>query len=163
MINIKKLLLIFLLILITSCSNDVKIEKEVYNQFLKEITNATEDKFNKTLPFDIDVSFDALKEIEIAYQVTIDNPRENIRNIKVIAVHDQETKDLFPTSGIFEEPLNLIPNVVNLDSNYVKGIILVGYIPYTGYIENFTGEIKVLIEYEDDLSNLHQVFYRFEI
>ena len=85
-----------------------------------------------------------------------------MNNIKVIAIHDQETEDIFPTAGIFDESLNLNPNVIDVESNNVGGIILVGYISFVGEIDEFTCKVSVLLEYEDEQSNVKQIFYQYQ-
>ena len=79
---------------------------------------------------------------EVRYQVIIDNPSEEITDISALAIHNKQTDDVFPSVGIFDEKVDLIPN------ERPSGVILVGYIPYEGDIEDFEIEIKVLISYK---------------
>ena len=93
------------------------------------------------LCFNVDVVYENLKN-EIRYQVVIDNPSAEITDIRALAIHDKQTDDVFPSVGIFDEKLNLIPN------EKPSGVILVGYIPFEGDYEKFTCEMKVLISYK---------------
>ena len=66
---------------------------------------------------------------------------------------------MYPSTGIFESKLSLIPGVINKTSNYVEGIILAGYIPYEGDINNLNANFKVLFKYEDDEGISHTIIY----
>ena len=108
-----------------------------YVQKLKKIEESSSD-----IPFDINVTYDKLDDKEARYQVVIDNPTKDIKNIKAVAVHNKQTDDVFPSIGIFDETVDL-----TLESES-KGIILVGYIPYEGTIDELECEMKIIISYE---------------
>ena len=120
---------------------NVETEKDIYIKYVKKLRKVKES--TEDLPFSVDVVYEKLKG-EIRYQVVIDNPSKDITNIKALAIHDKQTDDVFPSVGIFDETLNLIPN------EKPSGVILVGYIPYEGDYEKFETEMKVLISYEMD-------------
>lgn len=156
----KRIILFLCCLLLISCTNS-KYDKQIeeYNRFLidaKEKQNISND-----LPFDIKVYCEQIIDDEITYRIIIDNPKEEINNIKAIAVHNIKTEDIYPTSGIFEDPLNLIPNDVNLDKNNAKGIILIGYIDYEGKLEDFKVNINVLIEYVNSNDELIKTYYEY--
>lgn len=156
----KKLLLIVMLFSLVGCTNDdFKEEKQVYNNYINELKSTSKKSFDNYLPFDIKLYYDKIVETEVMYRVIIDNPKVAIRNIEAVAIHNKQTFDMFPTSGIFDEKYSLIPNVINKKSNYVEGIILVGYIPFDYDIKKFEAEFKVLIKYEDDEENIKKVYY----
>lgn len=121
-------------------SKDIEKEKEMYIKYVQKLKKV--DISTEELQFDINITYDKLDDEEIRYQVVIDNPKMDIKNIKALAIHNKQTDDIFPSIGIFDEGANLIK-----DSDE-SGIILVGYIPYEGSIEDFECEIKVLISYE---------------
>jgi len=93
------------------------------------------------------------------YRAIIDNPKTSIKNIEVLIIHDKYTKDIYPSSGIFDEKYSLIPNTIEKSNNIVKGIILIGYIPYEGDLGNIDVEFKLYLKYTDDDSNVHEVMY----
>jgi hypothetical protein len=159
----KKLFLLgLLLFLITGCFNSkIDKEKKLYNNYISELESIKNNSFNNNLPFDINVYLDKIDTEEIMYRVIIDNPKEDINNIEAIAIHNYQTKDIFPTSGIFDDKLNLIPNKIDKDNNIVKGIILIGYIPFNKSIDGFDGTIKVLVAYEDKDSVKHKVYFKY--
>ena len=41
----------------------------------------------------------------------------------------------------------------------MKGIILVGYIPFDDDIKNLNATFKVLVKYEDDEGNINKIIY----
>ena len=96
---------------------------------------------------------------EITYRVIIDNPKEDIKNIEAIIIHDKYTEDIFPSTGIFDDKLNLIPETIDKDKNYVKGIILTGYIPFKGDINDLNATFKVLVKYTDKFNVESVVMY----
>jgi hypothetical protein len=48
-----------------------------------------------------------------------------------------------------------------LKDNNAKGIILIGYIDYTDSLDNFDGVVKVLITYDDNDGNNHEIYYEY--
>lgn len=144
----KKVLVILLVFIFVGCNliakddikeSKVEEEKNVYIKYVKEAKKI--EKSSEDLPFNIEVKYDKLNDEEIRYQVVIDNPKGEIYDIKAVAVHDKQTDDVFPSTGIFEEPMDLVPN------SKPEGIILVGYIPFTKSLDSFECEIKLIIEY----------------
>ena len=110
------------------------------------------------LPFEIEVSIDSLVEGELVYSVVIDQPKVPMKNIKALVVHDAKTTDIFPSVGIFDTPLNLIPNEVDQEKKNVKGIALVGYIETDKSVGAFHMNVRVLVSYEDEEGNRHQLY-----
>lgn len=153
----KKVFLIILVILLSGCSKSDSPELVLYKEYLKEVKNT--ESTNTDLPFNIEITIDKIVETEVMYRVIIDKPKIPLRNIEVIAIHDKNTKDIFPSSGIFDDKLNLIPNVINKSSNYVEGIILVGYIPFEDDIKNLNANFKILFKYVDDDEKNHTIVY----
>ena len=146
----KKLLIIVTIILslflsvgCTEKKEKQSIEKEkstyIKNvQKLKKIKKSTDN-----LPFNVEVKYEKMKN-EIRYQVIIDNPKEDIKNISALAIHNKQTDDVFPSIGIFDKKLNL------LKDKKPSGVILVGYFPYKGSMDDLKVQMKVLIEYKID-------------
>lgn len=149
-----KYIIILMLLFVTGCENK---EKNIYDNYINELKNV--DTNSEYIPFDISISYEKLIDEEVTYRVIIDNPKEEIRNIETIVIHDYKTDDIFPSSGIFDEKYNLIPNVIDKDSNDIKGIILTGYIPFDKDINEFDAEFKVLIKYTDSKGIINKIYY----
>lgn len=153
----KILLIIALLFTLTGCTNKLTKEEMLYNDYVTELKTIT--NYETNLPFDLDIYIDKIIETEVMYRVIIDNPKVSLRNIEALIIHDKHTEDIFPSSGIFEDKLSLIPGVINKTSNYVEGIILAGYIPYEGELKNLNANFKLMFKYEDDDGNINTVIY----
>ena len=121
----KKIVLLMILFLAVACNKDNPLQEEYYN-FIDE-TKLCEYN-SKDIPFNIDITLERLTPEYLIYRLYIDEPIIEIKNIKAIVLHDYETTDIFPTSGLYEKPLNLDPNEINEAESKVKGIILIGYI-----------------------------------
>lgn len=148
----KLLVLLMSIIILTGCSNNkTDNQKDIYVKYIKELNNVK--KSSNNIPFDIEVKYDKLIENEVRYQVIIDNVKENIYDIKALAIHNKETNDVFPSIGIFDEKQDL------LKDQKPSGVILVGYIDYQGKIEKFSCTIKLIIKYKDSNKKSHTVYY----
>lgn len=152
-----KLLLIFLLVLslfiIIGCTpkkednkevkkekkQNIETEKDIYIKYVKKLKKVRES--SEDLPFAVDIVYEKIKE-EVRYQVVIDSPTTDIKEIKALAIHDKQTDDIFPSVGIFDDKIDLI-----IDKK-PSGVILVGYIPYDGDLDDLEVEMKVLISYK---------------
>lgn len=149
----KNKLLIILIISISffsliSCTNknndinkNIETEKDIYIKNVKKLKKVKES--TKDIPFNVEIKFEKMDD-EVRYQVIIDNPISEIKNINALAVHNKQTEDIFPSVGIFDKKVNLIPD------EKPSGVILVGYFPYKGEIENLKIQMKVLINYKID-------------
>ena len=149
--------IITLVFLLSGCSKELTKEEIIYNDYVDKLKQ--EEKSEDNLPFDLEIFVDKIIEKEVMYRVIIDNPKVSLRNIEALVIHDKYTEDVFPSTGIFESKLSLIPGVINKTSNYVEGIILAGYIPYEGDINNLNATFKVLFKYEDDEGVSHTIIY----
>ena len=153
--------IITLVFLLSGCTKELTKEEIIYNDYVDKLKQ--EEKIEDSLPFDLEIFVDKIIEKEVMYRVIIDNPKVSLRNIEALVIHDKYTEDVYPSSGIFESKLSLIPGVINKTSNYVEGIILAGYIPYEGDINNLNATFKVLFKYEDDEGVSHAIIYSTKI
>lgn len=149
--------IITLVFLLSGCTKELTKEEIIYNDYVDKLKQ--EEKIEDSLPFDLEIFVDKIIEKEVMYRVIIDNPKVSLRNIEALVIHDKYTEDVYPSTGIFESRLSLIPGVINKTSNYVEGIILAGYIPYEGDINNLNATFKVLFKYEDDEGVSHTIIY----
>lgn len=154
----KKILgVIVLTFLLCGCTNKLTNEEIIYNDYINDLKKSS--SYTDSLPFDLEIYVDKIIETEVMYRVIIDNPKVALRNIQALVIHDKHTEDIFPSSGIFESKLNLIPGVINKKSNYVEGIILAGYIPFEDDIKNLNATFKILFKYEDDSGKNYTIIY----
>lgn len=153
----KFFVIVLCLFLLTACNKEETKEKIIYNNYIKTLNNNF--KTTNNIPFDIEIYLDKISNTEVMYRAIIDNPKTSIKNIEVLIIHNKYTKDIYPSSGIFDEKYSLIPNTIEKSNNIVKGIILIGYIPYEGDLGNIDVEFKLYLKYIDDDSNVHEVMY----
>ena len=153
----KSFVIILCLFLLTACNKEETKEKIIYNNYIKTLNNNF--KTTNNIPFDIEIYLDKISNTEVMYRAIIDNPKTSIKNIEVLIIHNKYTKDIYPSSGIFDEKYSLIPNTIEKSNNIVKGIILIGYIPYEGDLGNIDVEFKLYLKYTVDDSNVHEVMY----
>lgn len=151
----KKLLVVLLLILCVGC-NKVDMMQTNYNSYMKNLLSVNEN--SSYIPCDIEITYDKITENEVSYQVTIDNPKENMRNINILVSHDMETEDGYPSIGVFDlEAINL--SVEQTKENPNKGIVLVGYFKYSGELEDLNAQFKVSINYVNDAIEEKTVYF----
>lgn len=159
-----KKLLIFILTMFLTCScirDEYKEQKKLYNNLIKKLELININDFSNFLPFDLNIYLDKLIESEIRYEVVIDHPKEEIKDLNVLVIHNYDTNDPYPSIGIFDDKVNLKPNYTNSNTNFIKGIKLIGYIPYND-LENIDIEFRVYIEYKDGLNNLKEIYYKYQ-
>ena len=120
----KKIIILIIFILITGCTS--KEQKALEREYFDMIEQASNCSKSEEMPFNIELIFNELVDNYYVYRLYIDEPKEEITDIEAIVIHNQKTKDIFPTTGIYESKLSLKPNYIN--DNYVKGIILIGYL-----------------------------------
>lgn len=148
-----KKILILLLLVLTGCTN---IKNDQYNLYLKELKENKESTELKN--YDINILFDKYSDDEIVYQVVVDNAKEILSNIQILVYHNQETKDIYPSIGLFNDYYNLVPDKNVKDDVNIHGVNLVGYIPFNKSINEFKAEVKVLVIY--NLNNqINKDFY----
>ena len=150
------------MLLTCSCFHDeFKEERHLYNNLIKELELVNTNDFSDTLPFNLNIYLNRVIESEIRYEVVIDNPIEEIKDLSILVIHNSDTDDPYPSIGIFDNNVNLKPNYINADTNYVKGIKLVGYIPYIGALDNIEIEFRIYIQYKDESNNLKKIYYKY--
>lgn len=151
----KKLLVLILLILCVGCGQE-EVMKTTYNTYMKNLLSVNEN--SSYIPCDIEITYDKTTDNEVSYQITIDNPKENMRNINIVVSHDKETDDGYPSIGVFDlDPINLSVEQTKEDPS--KGIVLVGYFKYSGELDNLDAEFKISINYVNDAIEEKTVYF----
>ena len=151
-------LLLMILFLITGCQYQLSENEIIYKGYveeLKELKNGAD--VSKIV--DLDIKLDKLTEDEITYSVVIDNPKVKMRKVEAIVYHDQKTEDVFPSIGVFDKKLSLIPNLKKNNGDQVKGIALVGYIKSKKEVSDLHPTIKVLILYNNEDNERQKISY----
>lgn len=151
----KIVLMLVMLILFTGCGskNNMNIE---YNKYMNNLLSSNEN--SEYIPCDLEITYDRISDTQISYQITFDNPKEDMRNLNIVVSHNMDTHDGYPSVGVFDmEPINLVVERTEDETN--KGVILVGYIDYTGELEDFHPEFKILINFINEAIEEKTIYY----
>ena len=139
----KIITLLLCFIMLTGChSNDASLK--LYNEMIDILTSAedfnTQSKyFNVT--YEVTSTNDGLR-----YYIVIDNPAMAMYDVNVIAFEEgADTENEFaPNAGIFDSDINLVPNQINKDMGYVKGISV------SGLCSDESKTVLCLVQWKDE-------------
>ena len=151
----KKVYIIFLLSLfLIGCENK---EEELKSEYLVVKNNLKEEKSytkKEELPLDITVKIDRKNEEKLTYRVILENPKENMREITALVIHNYYSEELFPSVGIFDEKRTLSTN------NPDEKIELSNTIKTTKNLSKLNLELKIGIEYKNDAGENKKIYYK---
>ena len=146
---------ILVLFVLTGCTQSNSMQLK-YDKQMKQLFSVNENI--GTLPCAVELTYDKITDDEVSYQIVLDNPKENMRNINVVVTHNKVTDDGYPSIGVFDaEPINL-STVVDEDNPH-KGIVLVGYFKYSGDLEELDATFKISINYINDAIEEKTIYY----
>ena len=148
----KKFLLIILIIFLTGCINKNEDVKSEYIAMKNHLFEEKIEDNNADLPLDIVVNVDRLDEEEVVYKVILDDPKEDMYNIKVMVVHNYYSEEIYPTIGVFDEKEELLKG----DDEKLE---LTGTIKTTKNISDIALKIKLSLQYEDKLGEIREIYY----
>lgn len=151
------LLIVLLLFVLTGCKNEEESEKSEYLAMKSDLLAKEEFTDVSDIVCDITFSLDRLDEEKVTYSVILNNPKENMNDIKAIVVHNYYTEEVFPTIGLFDKSTDLLVNGQNDKDSSVE---LTGNIETTNDIDNLDLELKILIEYKTDSGEVKDIYYK---
>ena len=146
----KKILVVIVLLLLTGCTNKVEEEKYAYLEYKNNLEEQKDFVSQESLEFNSYFNFFLETEEKVTYSLVIDSPKVNMNNVKALLIHDFVTDDVFPSVGIFDEPVTL-----HKDSN--DKIVLEGSIQTTDDISDT--KFKLYLEYVDDDGLENSIYY----
>ena len=149
----KVIIVILIFILITGCKNKEENEKNNYLTMKSNLLERKKYTNLNDLPCDITIDIKRKNKEEISYKVTLDNPKEDMNNIKLITVHNYYTEDAFPSIGFLNEKKDL-------KTNTNKDITLKGKIETTEDIDNLNLQIKIYLEYKTNDNKTKEIYYK---
>ena len=161
----RKVMLIGILVLNLLCgcmeksSRDPKITSyETYYHAVEENV-----KFSETSThFHYSKEMSVLPDGTYRYYIVVDEPQHAMYQCTLLAVENDSVfsteSKMMPSLGIFDDPVIMIPNQVNTDKGYVKGIVL------SGECTEPSVSIRLLVEWKDRTGkNTTREFLSFEI
>ncbi len=147
----KKLLILLPLLFIVGCTNKMESEKYTYLAYKKELQN--KEVFDENDDADFSSYFNIERENNeiVNYSIIIESPQINMYNVKALLIHDYASDTVYPSVGIFDDPVNL------LEGSSDK-IILEGNIQTTDDISNIN--FKLYLEYQDEDGLSNKIYYK---
>lgn len=150
--------IIVLLLIMCGCTGRLDEDTITYHSYVEELSELKKTTTSKGI-VDVAIELNRYSDDEITYSVVIDNPKEKMKNVEAIVYHDQETTDVYPSVGIYDKKLNLIPNLKKNEDKNVKGIVVVGYIKTKQNIEKFHPTLKVMMIYYNSDNERQKIYY----
>lgn len=152
----KKIVYFLLILLVTSCQSNLNYENTItgeeyqnYRSYYNITLSATAYQSSSTY-FDLSAQLTAMDE-GFRYDIFIDNPRVEMRNILVMVVENntiyEVQKDMMPNVGILGSTVHMLPYQVQLTQGYVKGINL------NRVISNSAINLKIYVQFDTLESN----------
>ncbi|NLA78811.1 MAG: hypothetical protein GX845_04600 [Erysipelothrix sp.] len=146
----RKILVIIMLVVLSACARGSKVVEEEnlerYKAYYSFIFD--NDRFiREPQHYELDIVFTKMNS-QYRYDIIIDQPIIAMYDIEVMVVEDDlvydSTDKMMPNFGIFEDKkVSMIPNQVDGDLGYVKGVIV------SGVVERNIVELKIMVGWRD--------------
>ena len=146
-------LIMTLVIIITGCNNKEEKDKNEYLDMKSKLLEHTKFLSEDDLTLDIVINVDRETVEKINYEVVLSKPKENMKDIKAIVVHNYYTENKFITIGIFDKTKDLLK-----DSD--EKIVLKDTIDTTDDIKELELELKFMIKYTNDNGEKKTIYYK---
>ncbi len=143
-------LMVFILPLISGCSNEIEDDKYAYLEYKSDLEE--KETFNDEDEIDFNSYFNIERDNEVVnYSMIIDGPKVNMHNIKALLIHDYRQEGAFPSVGILDDERELLKGSPDK-------IILSGKIQTMDDVSDVT--FKLYLEYTTDDGNVNKVYYK---
>lgn len=128
----------------TNTSTNEKIEEyETYYDIIMSNTNFTDSSDN----FHIALEMSQVPDGTYRYAIVVDDPKIVMNDVIMMAVMNdipyEESEQMMPTLGIFEDTNSLVPNQVNLEQGIAKGLAM------SGESDSDSITLKILVQYQN--------------
>lgn len=127
-------------------TNDAAAKNESYKAYYEAAVSGTA-FMEQSDYYSVNATMAELPDGRYTYYIFIDDPKIALYSITAIAVENgveySESGRMMPSSGIFDTKYSMIPNQVNKDSGFVKGIVL------SGETANAEISLNLLVEWKD--------------
>lgn len=154
----KTIILCLALVLLSACSNSNNTLNKEHMDRYQSFWTVIEDQesyLSESTFYSIKASYEDGK-----YAVTINNARVAMMNIEVVIIENNSVFDsetIMPSSGIFEEALNLIPNQSKEESNFRSEIQI-------GRESSLPQKLNVLVQWRSLSTNeIHREIFEFNL
>lgn len=151
----KEYIIFFLcLFLLIGCENKKEEPKDEYISLRNEILDKNEYMSSDELPLDITIKTDRIDEEKAIYKIILDNPKENMKNMRGMIIYNYYTEEQYPTFGIFDETKELLKDDNSNPIEFVKTI------ETTKNLSKIDLGLKIWIEYTNDLNEKKEIYYK---
>lgn len=161
---VKKAIVLLVILLLTSCSNNASSVKEAENftRYQAYYTSIFDnDRFiREPNNYNLEVVFTKIDN-KYRYDVIIDEPIIAMYDVEVMVIENDQpfehTDKMMPSFGVFERnETNMIPYQVDTEKGYAKGIVV------SGLIDVSVVELKIMIGWRDysKLNSYREFFIR---
>lgn len=152
----KNVCLLLSIYLLTGCTSNSETDASysLYLSYLETIDSNTSYQ-NGSAYYTISGELTVTEDGTYAYYLCIDEPTIAMLDIVIVA-EDEDTDTsgtMMPSIGIYDGPYNLVPNQVNTEDGYVKGLIV------SGESDNDSVKLKMIVEWEDESLNKTREFH----
>lgn len=151
----KKIFICFItLFLLLGCHNTEEQFLQLYNDMTNLLLD-TNDYISTSKYYSLSINYSKTAE-ENRFYIVVDSPKVAMYDVKVIAFEEgtDTSIEFAPNVGIFDDKINLVPNQVNKDNGYVKGISI------SGIFRNENPTILCLVQWKNDESKVYREFYK---
>lgn len=148
----KVLLIIPIFLLLFGCSNKVEDNKYAYLEYKNNLEKQEEFMNNEGLNFNTFFDIDRDGDI-VKYSLTINNPKIDMHDIKALLIHDYDNIDVYPSTGIFDEPKTLLCN--SSDNIKLEGTIL-------SADDLSDVKFKLYLEYTNNENEQEEIYYEVQ-
>lgn len=143
------------LLLLTGCSNSKGLQKqklELYQSYWTVIQDQ-ETYLSESQYFNIELNYE-----DEFYDIILDDARVAMMDVEILVIENEgtfQTEKMMPSAGIFEDPVDLIPNQSKPDSDFKAGIKVGG--EATAPLQ-----LNVMVSWRSLSSNeVHREFFEF--
>ena len=151
----KEYIIFFLcLFLLIGCENKKEEPKDEYISLRNEILDKNEYMSSDELPLDITIKTDRIDEEKVTYKIILDNPKENMKNMRGMIIYNYYTEEQYPTFGIFDDTKELLKDDNSNPIEFVKTI------ETTKNLSKIDLGLKIWIEYTNDLDEKKEIYYK---
>ena len=147
------ILLFLMLVLLMGCDNHKEEVKNDYLSMKSDLLKVTDFSSLEDINCDVSVFIDRIDDERVSYEMIVENPREDMNNVRALLIHNYYTEQLFPSVGIFED-------AVSLKTNSDDKITLKGEIETDNDIENLNLVLKLYVKYIDNNGNEKDIYYK---
>ena len=149
--NIKKLffLVITLCLFLTGCSKKESNEDStaiLYESYYESISSNTS-YVETSEKYSLSAELTKVASGSYCYKIILDDAQVAMYDIVMMVVEDDvsyaDSSKMMPSVGIYDDSYSLIPNQVNRNRNYVKGVVL------SGETTNNSITLKLLVEWSN--------------